>query len=294
MSYALRNSIILAVLLVVVSAVGVYWIWLRQDDEKKVLQERREELKGELEIINSVLAIYDAAQEQLDRYKTRWQNRGQIVPGSDDPAATLAYLYDLMELRNVSVNFDFFAKGRVDEEGHSFNMYALEGEGKFENLYGFIWHLEHGRRFHAVDHVQMDHREGELSGKRDWVKFKMVFRTYFEPGSRVEGLQPLEMPARPPLLAHSPFRPLITQALPRNNLGLFETDGAQLQGLGKDLAYLVDRQGQMHLLREGDRVFMGRLAKIDLEGNQVEFVLNKGGIWERLKLKVGIDGQNSE
>ena len=38
---------------------------------------------------------------------------------------------------------------------------------------------------------------------------------------------------------------------------------------------------------EGDRVFLGRLTKIDMARSRVEFELNRGGIWGRHTLTVG-------
>jgi len=56
---------------------------------------------------------------------------------------------------------------------------------------------------------------------------------------------------------------------------------------GRELVYLVDRSGEMHVLRRGDPVFLGRLTKIDMTRSRVEFELNRGGIWGRHTLTVG-------
>ena len=58
-----------------------------------------------------------------------------------------------------------------------------------------------------------------------------------------------------------------------------------------NLAYLMDRSGEMHLLRRGDRVYLGRLDKIDIARNRVEFALNRGGIWQRRILSIETDGR---
>jgi len=291
-SYALRNSLIIGVLLIFVATFGLYWVRVYQVEKSETLQSRLEELEGQLEIINSVLAIYDSTLAELNRMRTQWQERKQIVPPADTPDRTLAYLDELLKLAKGNVNFDFLYKGREDEADYSVNIYGLEGEGRFENFYAFLWHLEHGPRFHTVDRLQIEYREpdsGKRTGRWNWVKFRAIFRAYFEPQSRIEELPPLAPSVRPDPLARNLFMPLITRTLPENRLGLFEVEGAQLKGLTSDMAYLEDSKGRMHLLREGDRVFLGRLSKIDIFSNRVEFVLNKGGIWERLTLTVERD-----
>ena len=171
---------------------------------------------------------------------------------------------------------------------HLVNVY-VRGDSLSE-FYAFIWYLERGHRFYTVDHLEIDYRERDVKSPHwDWVHFKMLFRAYFEPRSRIEDLPPVQTSARPLAKLRNPFRPLITATLPENRLGLFEVDGARLKGLAHNLAYLVDRTGEASVLREGDRVFLGKLSKIDIDANRVEFVLNKGGIWERLRLHVEIE-----
>ena len=51
-------------------------------------------------------------------------------------------------------------------------------------------------------------------------------------------------------------------------------------------ALIADNSGKIHELAEGDRVYLGYLNKINVEKNEVGFVLNKGGIVERFTLKI--------
>ena len=290
MSYALRNSLILSGLLVVVLAVGFYWVGVRQVAQVEALTATQGQVQAQLNDIHAVISIYDSAQAQLNRLKARSQARNQIVPPADTPAQTLAYLHELLAFPAASVNFDFLYKGREDAADYSMNQYALEGEGRFENLYAFVWHLEHGRRFYGVDHIVVEYVEPEAEETgQNRVGFKLVFRSYFEPQSQVEELPPSKGTLRPDVLVKNPFRPLITQTIPPNLLGLFEVPGARLGGVTHNLAYLIDSRGQTHLLREGDQVYLGRLFKIDIEHNRVEFRLNLGGISEWVVLEAKLE-----
>ena len=292
MSYAQRNSLVLGILLVAALAFGLYWTGWRQVSEIDALRTAQGDAQGRLSDINAVLSVYDTTQAKLGRLKARSQERNQIIPAADTPSRTMAYLHELLRFPDASVSFDFLYKGRMDKGGYSVGMYALGGEGRLENLYAFIWHLEHGRRFYSVDHLWIEYTEPETgvhTAGWDWVDFKVIFRAYFEPQSRVEDLPASEDPTHPDAKAKNPFRPLITKTLPGNRLDLFEVTDARLKGLTSDLAYLEDRNHRMHLLREGDRVFLGKLSKIDIDRNRVEFVLDEGGIWRRVALEVEID-----
>lgn len=290
MSYALRNSLLLGLLLCVVWGGGYYWVGMHQVGEIETLQVRQEELKEELENASSVMAIYDTTLAQLNRIKVRWQGRKRFVPVQDSPDRTLVYLDELLKQVKGNVSYDFLFKGRKDEETYSANVYGLDGEARFENLYALIWHLEHGPRFYTVDRLQIDYREpetGQSLPQWDWVTFSMVFRAYFNPHSQIEDLIPMPGAEQPAELARNLFAPLITEFLPPNRLGLIDVGSARLKGLTHELAYLEDFQGQLHILRRGMRVYLGWLDRIDILGNRVEFVLNKGGIWERFTLRIG-------
>lgn len=291
MSYALRNTLIFVVLLVATVALGGYWVRMRQPARMEALRARETSLKVDLDNVNAVLAIYDTTLSQLEGLKARWIARTQIVPVSDDPAQTLSYLYGLTKQPKASVSFNFQYEGRSDETDYSANQYRLEGEAPFENLYAFLWRLENGRRFCGVDHLEIEaykDLDAGVQAAREWVKFRVVLQAYFAPQSQVEDLPSARAQPRPESLAGDPFRPLIAQTVPENRLGLFEVTGARLRGLTARLAFLVDRKDQVHLLREGDAVYLGRLARIDMDRNRVEFLLDEGGIWKRRTLQVEV------
>jgi hypothetical protein len=50
--------------------------------------------------------------------------------------------------------------------------------------------------------------------------------------------------------------------------------------------YMIDQTGQMINLRAGDRVYLGRLERIDFENNAAIFLLSRGGIRDRVTLKL--------
>jgi Tfp pilus assembly protein PilO len=290
LSYALRNSIVFVILLVVVSAVGFYWVGMRGAGQVKALVESQKELRIDLDNINSALSVYDTTRAQLSRLKMRWQARSQTVPATDTPARTLTYIDQFLAAAEARVNFDFIFTERVDKEDYSYNTYALQGKGRFEDIYALVWYLEHGQRFYTADGLQLEYVEPastRRSARWDWVSFKMIIRAYFEPESRVEDLPPLLEFRRPEHRPHNLFRPLITRSLPSNRQGLFDVEGATLSALTEEVAYVVDRKGKMQVLRKGDRVFMGRLTRIDMGRGRVEFELNRGGIWGRHTLTVG-------
>jgi hypothetical protein len=288
MRYAIRNTVILGVLWLLVVAAGFFYERHRAQELRR-LRQREDQVKARLAEVSGYLTIYEGVQKTLRQFQGRWQSRPRALMAQDDPGRTFAYLNDILDVPEAFVTFDFTFVGRVDSTQYSQNTYTLSGEGDFRNLAHFVWYIEHGQPFYAIANVDIHGIPAVLTPDqeydRDQVQFNMTFRAYFSPNSHVQDtLFVLDEASLP--LAVNPFRPLITDDLPANTKGLFEVEGARLRGVGYRKAFLVDKGGKLHVLREGDPVFLGTLSRVDQAQNRVEFVLDKGGIVESVALEV--------
>lgn len=289
MSHALRNSLVLGLLLLLEAAGAYYWIAVRQGDQLAQQAAQRADLKAHLEVIDAALAIYDSTAARLDSLKARRQRQTQALAITDSPARTLAYLNLLGERRQRRLSFDLHFTGQRPQDNYGEHVYSLEGEGPFAHLLGFIEDLEYGPLFYTVDYLNLESRAEQAdSHGYGGVAFKLVLRSYFG-GGEAPGQTPLQPVARTGQRPPDPFRPLIAHALPKNTLSLFEADGALLTGLTHELAFFTDRRGNAHMLKVGDPIFLGRLARIDIYQNEVEFVLNEGGIRRQIVLSLAAD-----
>jgi hypothetical protein len=82
------------------------------------------------------------------------------------------------------------------------------------------------------------------------------------------------------------FYPLIRNEIPPNLDELLDVQSAQLLALIPEGAFIADSKGTTYLLWEGDKVYLGYLTEIDYNKNIVHFVLNKGGIIEKITLNM--------
>lgn len=298
MRYALRNSVILAAIWVLVLAVGVAYERYR-DREFQALKRKEQQLKIKLDEVSGYVTMYDGVKDLLRQVQARYQNRPRVLMAGDDPGRTYTYMNEILDVPDAFVNFDFSYVGRVDSTQYSHNTYTLSGEGDFRNLAHFIWHLEHTQAFYAIANLEVRQdaglkalNEGPVKGEApresyslDRVQFDMTVRVQFRPNSHV--LDTLFVRTDAPLPAvFDPFRPLVTPDLPPNDRRLFEVDGAQLRGVGFRKAFLVDRGGRLQVLQEGDPVYLGVLNRVDQALNRAEFLLDKGGIPEKVTLEV--------
>ena len=88
------------------------------------------------------------------------------------------------------------------------------------------------------------------------------------------------------LASNQAFYPLIRIDIPPNVDDLLDVQSAELLALIPEGAFITDSKGTSHLLWEGDKVYLGYLTEIDYDENIVQFVLNKGGIIEKITLNL--------
>jgi len=82
------------------------------------------------------------------------------------------------------------------------------------------------------------------------------------------------------------FYPVIRNEITPNFDMLLDVQGAKLLALIPEGAFLADNKGNTYLIWEGESVYLGYLTKIDYERNKVSFILNKGGIIEKIELEL--------
>ena len=67
---------------------------------------------------------------------------------------------------------------------------------------------------------------------------------------------------------------------------MLDVQAADLLAIIPEGAFLSNSSGTTYLLWEGDKVYLGYLTEIDYDKNVVHFVLNKGGIIEKITLSL--------
>ena len=83
-----------------------------------------------------------------------------------------------------------------------------------------------------------------------------------------------------------PFKPFVLNILPPNRENLLVVERAKVIAILKGLAYIQDQRGNMLTIRVGDKVYLGLVEKINLKKSEVVFAMNRGGIFDRVVLKL--------
>jgi hypothetical protein len=92
---------------------------------------------------------------------------------------------------------------------------------------------------------------------------------------------------------HNPFYPLIRSIKP-NEDNLINVEQSTLLALSADRIFLIDQKGVLQNLSIGEDVYLGELTSVSINRGTATFVLNKGGIIERVTLKINDDGKKDD
>ncbi|MGO9480317.1 MAG: hypothetical protein ACLP05_00855 [Candidatus Kryptoniota bacterium] len=289
MSYALRNTVILAVFLAVIGSVGLYLTDVVQMKEKRNLIAEAAKYEQTISQRPAVENELNAAEGKLSEMKNKYTQRFKVIPANDTTALTYAYLNRIMDASGF-LKFDMLYQGEKVLKQYGYNTYNLKGEADYETLFKFIWYLEHAKLLYKVSDLTLTGHEvhDETSEKPTTiVPFTMNIDAYY---SSVAGVSS-EMSGEDPTLnkavdaGHNFFKPLISSEPPANVRGLVDVERSDLRAVMADKIFIVDEKGKTHILGVGDEVYLGYLTKIDQTNNEAEFTLNKGGIMDRVVLK---------
>ncbi|MBI3110826.1 MAG: hypothetical protein HYZ01_04545 [Ignavibacteriales bacterium] len=297
MSFKLRNTIVLAVLFVLIAGGGgFYWMYY-QPQQLSAAQTEIDRIDRELvDFPNTVRQVEDLTNLLVDT-RRRYDSRSKEIPPFDISSQTYAYMSRGIDeagftQQNGFIRFNMRYKGSKTIGDYGYNMYELlDGEGEFENLYKFIYFLENGNRLYKVNHITFDNREAVLDGGTDtrkWIAFSMELHAYFTKIPELStSLAAKSLPVVPS--PADPFNPLVLSVVPKAAPeGEINPENVEVKAILPGKVFAMDGE-ELHVLHLGDKVWNGYVSRISPAESKVEFTLNEGGIIRKLVKKIAFD-----
>lgn len=280
MSYAIRNTIILAGLLIFViifSLLNNYHAQKNVNSIKSRLDENLQQLNL-LKTANPDMKDQEIFAQSLTELELRVKNESKLLARDNNPTLTYSYLLDICENYCPDLKFDFKFIDDGQVETSFYNEYSVIGVGPIQSLYTFLYQLENQFMLYVVESVKLSGIEADEQLPRDYIYFTLVIRAYYEDNMLDVGDIPFRY-LKYRSLSRNPFVPGIHGPIPSEyEMTFVETDDCDLIGLTLDKAFLLDRNGKIHVLKPGDKVAYGYLEKIDWDRQVAVFYLNKIGV----------------
>jgi hypothetical protein len=195
-------------------------------------------------------------------------------------------------INSVVANFPQITQVNVEYQRQApdkeffFHEYKLTGGGNFNDVYKLIYAIEQSKELKKISRVAFSNLIKTVDEVPLFlVNFELIAKVYFSSDNRFAPAVFVENDLRTEPIFDA-FYPLIRNAIPPNIDNLLDVQGARLLAIIPEGAFIADTKGNTYLVWEGEQVYLGYLTKIDFDNNTVSFILNKGGIIERVTLEL--------
>lgn len=280
MPYALRNTLILVGLLVVVvlfSFINNYQSAKKMNSIKARLNENQSQLDN-LRRANPDMKDQDILVKSLEELERRVKSESKLIAQDNNPTITYAYLLDICENYCPDLKFDFKYVESGQIETTQYNSYSLIGSGSLASIYTFIYQLENQFMLYLLDSIRLSGVEADEELPLDYVYFSMVIKAFYEENS----VDVKDIPFRYlkyKNLSYHPFMPRIHAPLPdvheERYLSIYSS---RMIGLTPDKVFLIDQDGKIQVVVPGDKIAYGYLDRINWEDQNAVFIMSETGV----------------
>ncbi|MFA6456287.1 MAG: hypothetical protein WCW40_05640 [Bacteroidota bacterium] len=289
MSYKIRNTIALAVIVLLVTIIGGYVTFFYQP--KKIDQNKKETAKitAQLQDNTEQMNAIDQNQKKLRETLHRWNNRVKEISGSDVSSQTYGYLSDIIDESGAQqLKMNLSLTGTKEQGTVGYNTYKITGVSEFPNIFRFIWLLENGRKLYKISNLTL--RSDEVSS--DSVEFPQISMSYdmdinaYFTKEATLGMPVMKPDSTPQPIMSNPFQPSVLRKTPANVRNLVDVDKVSVKATANGKALVMNEQGKLVTLQVGDEVYLGKVSNIIPREGIVEFILNDGGIVFTKRLQI--------
>lgn len=284
-----KRRLILVVLILITAGLSYYFVEYSYKKELEKLQREQIDDKEKLFEDKTPAEVISLIQTKIDSLESRIQLQDKIIPYYSSPIKVYEKIIQTINLldQKTEVNLDKLAS--EDLGGFKVEKFQIKGEGKFTDLFSLINLFETSSelyKIHLKDIKQIftPDDNGKMVEK---VLFNLNLDAFYtlNPDFNFDSLFS-KKDLRTVVYISDFFESLIKLEIPTNDEGLLEVEGSKLLAIMPDGVYLLDKKGNSYTLAEGDEVYLGYLTKIDYQNHSCEFLLNKGGILERVTLQL--------
>jgi hypothetical protein len=296
-SYKIRNTIALAVIILLVSIIGTYITYFYQP--KKIDQNQKEMKKITAQLQDNSQQLNDIEQSQMQLRETshRWNNRIKEISESDVSSQTYGYLSEIIDesgAQQLRMNLAF--TGTRDGGMIGYNTYKITGVSEFPNIFRFLWLLENGRKLYKITNINMRSTEistDSMEFPQISLQYDMEINAYFT-REKTLGMQVMRPDSTPQPIMSNPFQPSVLQKTPANVRKLVDIEKISIKATANGKALVMTDDGRLLTLQVGDEVYLGKVSNIVPKDGIIEFMLNDGGIAQTKRKQIQFEKKDKD
>ncbi len=287
MNKKLRSTLGLLGLLLLIAIIGGTYIFMFQQGDLNDKKEKLEELNAKSYDPVELADRYEQLQVRSAILDSVLQSRKFNIPKDLSSIKFYNFMNNVVSNFSEHTQIDIAFQKREQAKDFFFYEYKLTGRGFYNEVFRLIYSIEQSKELKKIITLSM----GNMIQTDDegiplfLVSFEMNAQVYFSNDSRFAPEELVENDLRTGPI-YDAFYPLIRNEIPPNIDELLDVQGSKLLALIPEGAFIADTHGNTYLVWEGEQVYLGYLTQIDYEENTVSFILNKGGIIEKITLEL--------
>ncbi len=298
MIYEIRNSLILLITFILINVSGFFLLNYKFDRNIPQLKETLKMNQEKLQKLQQSLADLDYYEKQLEEINTKLVFYPKIILPEQTIHQTYRYL-EQIDQYGPFFNFRFSLLGVESANDVITAGYSLAGEGNYAKISGFINRMEYGDPLYKIQSLSIKKPVKKTPGQiisddlEVNIRFNGIFFSKEDKDLRIKSRFYNTIPDRKGKI-FDPFKPLILDAVPPNTQNLPEIETALLIALSDKTAHIKDKYGKIIEMKKGHKVYLGQLSQIDLKRGQVTFIMDRGGIPDKVVLSLNPTGREKK
>jgi hypothetical protein len=287
MNKKLRSTLGLVALLIIILVIGGIYLFVFQRGAINERQEKLAELNANVYDPVELNARFVSLEKRSAELDSILSARKFNIPQNIQSIKFYNFVNSIVANFSpyTQVNVEYL--DQIKDKEFFVHQYKLSGSGYFNEVYSMIYAIEQSKELKKISTLTLGNliRTDKDGVPLFLVNFDIVAQVYYSSDSRFAAVARVENDlVTGPL--YDAFYPLIRNEIPPNVDNLLDVQGAKLLALIPEGAFVADTKGNTYLVWEGEQVYLGYLTKIDYDSNTVSFILNKGGIIEKVTLEL--------
>ncbi len=285
MNRKLKSTLGLVALLVFILVVGGAYILVFQRGDLNERRTKLDEMKAHSYNTADLKDQYQDLQVRAAVLDSVLAARKFNIPKDLSSIKFYDFVNDLSDSYSPETTINVDYADVQPDKNFFYHEYKLSGGAAYNDVWRLIYAIEQSKELKKIKSVSLSNliKTDEEGMPHFLVNYNLDVAAYYSNDSRFATSAMVEnnLTARP---LYDAFYPLIRNEIPPNLDNLLDVQGSKLLALVPEGAFIGDMKGNTYLLWEGEQVYLGYLTKIDYERNNVSFILNKGGIIEKVDL----------
>jgi hypothetical protein len=285
MNRKLQNTLALVGLLVFILIAGGVYIFIFQRGDLSAKEEKLRELKANDYNTEQLTLQYEDLYRRSMVLDSVLAARKFNIPQNLSSIKFYDFVTHLTSSLSSDCDVDVEYVEQKQDRDFMYYEYKLKGVSPYNDLYKFIFGIEQSKELKKIKNISLGSMvvNEKEDGPKFFVTFDMLVHVYYSSNNRFATAEFVEndLTGKP---VYDVFYPLLRNEIPPNIDGLLDVQGAKLLALVPEGAFLTDASGGTFMLWEGEPVYLGYLTSIDYKNNKVKFIINRGGVIEKLEL----------